>query len=106
MNKFKVGDWVRNLSHGDIFQITEHSVEIMNQEENIDRFELWKPKAGEWCWFGNKDCIYSMYGQFKDFSNLYVDVYETMHGGLYDFCEPFLRKSPKFLDKFRGVEYE
>ena len=104
---FKVGDWV---THGkelhQILEVEKGYVKASNLGElsncwiNESKFNLWKPKVGEWCWFWchNTDVPNFMMFSHITEDNLYVG--NVCKGGAdieFDYCEPFIGKLPSFI---------
>jgi hypothetical protein len=50
MGDFRVGDWVRHINESKPFIVNEDNIKDVNDIPSNQ--EPWKPKAGEWCWFG------------------------------------------------------
>ena len=103
---FKVGDWV---THGkelhQILEVEKGYVKASNLGElsncwiNESKFNLWKPKEGEWCWFWDDDFL-------SDNSTPILGKFEakTKHGYrqhanycFYQHCEPFIGNLPSFI---------
>ena len=104
--KFKVGDWVENItctSPRIIKKVVKapegyDTVTVGNSDVGINvmlinDLELWQPKPGEWCWFWDIDsnptlCQYSKYIN-GEYEALTINPKYKLQG-LFGFCEPFI----------------
>lgn len=104
--KFKVGDWVENItctSPRIIKKVVNapegyDTVTVGNSDVGINvmlinDLELWQPKPGEWCWFWDIDsnptlCQYSKYIN-GEYEALTINPKYKLQG-LFGFCEPFI----------------
>lgn len=96
--KFKVGDWVR-------FTDTPTQIEQYNGKpyHAAVKVELWEPQLNEWCWFysGSEPGRYIL-SKFKGIRKLeavcgYNYPYETVDGGWFEKCFPFIETLPAHL---------
>ena len=91
----KVGDWVtvEGTLPGDKFQLTEKEIEheeilLAHFRFSRDKWSVWKPQVGEWCWFnmefldGWQNPVLMRYGE-QDMSRWNI--------------EPFVGNLPNFI---------
>lgn len=96
--KFKVGDWVREKRGDRILQVEsiEGTVLILKDSSlyvKADKWELWEPKVGEWCWFFDNP-EYPDLRKFIEFNNGYFFASGSIN---YSNCKPFIGKLPSFI---------
>lgn len=107
MNKFKVGDWVRDKRNGmknPIVQLKPDCIFLTNPEECGDIYELWQPKKDEWCWFYDKEFKTAILAKYISMYKTEVYTYfrSSYHidNGLFLCCEPFIGELPSFLKEY------
>lgn len=113
--KFKVGDWVENIT----CTSTRIIKQVVNAPEGYDTvtvgnidvginvvlindLELWQPKPGEWCWFWEIGSTPTL-GQYSKYINgeyEAITIYPKYKlQGLFSFCEPFIGKLPTYIKR-------
>ena len=133
MSSFKPGDWVILSSSSDsrsLAQVQEtysdsNKAKLYWPSENsaavcpeMQYYELWHPKVGEWCWFINPNCapLLAQFVKMQDQSFWINNEYESVLGykankfGHYSgnigpkdedyvfvYCEPFIGQLPTFI---------
>ena len=98
--KFKINDYVRDISpeNGGIFQITN---EAQLEQANLDSsYIAWIPKEGEWYFDNlNKELLKCDYVEYID-DILYVygtTTKDVPFNSPLTNCEPFIDKLPSFI---------
>ena len=111
--KFKVGDWVENItctSTRIIKQVVNapkgyDTVTVVNIDVginvmSINDLELWQPKPGEWCWFWGIDSNPTL-GQYSKYINGEYEAITIYHKYKlqehFSFCEPFIGILPTYI---------
>jgi hypothetical protein len=106
MNRFKIGDWVRNIKDVSwIKQLVEVDVLAFNGHPDYcnlgEQFEPWQPQPEEWCWFWSEGSARPTLAQYKGggFTAKFRAIESTQFHDYtdYDKCEPFIGTLPSFI---------
>jgi len=129
MRELKVGDWYYNKYFNTLHQIKElivgHPIHDnvvkwvvvgdwqIDLDKLDDKFELWKPAEGDWCWFWADKMSIPLLGELieivKDTVSERPDSYRARVAIVTDqtsdttqivymkFCEPYLGELPNML---------
>lgn len=92
MQQFKNGDWVRKLSNNKIYYIDGESFrafDICINEAQLNGYELWQPKEGEWCIF----VMNADESSLRQWTNSHIDNNQLKTG----MCEPFIGELPSWI---------
>lgn len=103
--QFKVGDWVRNNSTGDIFEYTN---DILKPDSSC--CELWNPEPNEYCWFYKRGSNNPVFAKFVRNIDSNLGSYEAVgfipngprasdeeQFGYFERCKPFIGTLPDGL---------
>lgn len=98
-SKFKVGDWVRDISPENT-GIHRISTSSQLEQANLDcSYELWQPKVGDWCWYKHMLIKVISIDKRDDGIIRYVvsaPMYAEQYSGAIS-LEPFLGTLPSFI---------
>lgn len=103
MEKFKVGDWVRNVAINRVFRYSYKDLEYdkANPSHSIHD-KLWQPKEGEWCWYDHilvrVDKITNLDGKDKLLIyTLDIPMFSQTWSTSTNRLEPFIGTLPSFI---------
>lgn len=109
MNLFKPDDWIilsnssdsrslaqvketySNSNKAKLYWPSENSTAVCSE---MQYYELWQPKVGEWCWFWDENYTTAILAKFENISN---GLFVEHHGNIFEYCEPFIGQLPTHL---------
>jgi hypothetical protein len=106
---FKVGDWVRHRSNSDVVVVVEYVnntenyfISYWSLRSNPDDFELWKPIAEDWCWYGYELVeVIDVNTHHIKICRQQCDCYEELpHNSLM----PFIGELPDIVHRDKGKQ--